>query len=62
MVAQADARREPGAVVVHLEDAATTRRAVVSAVGLSCLAFLAEADFAIGFNSEGGRGSKFVRR
>lgn len=52
MVAQADAGREPGAMVVHLEHAATARRAVVGAVRLACLTFLAEAHLAIGFHGE----------
>lgn len=62
MVAQPNARREPGTVVVHLQNAAATCRAVVGAVRLPCLAFLAEAELAISFHGKGGRGSVFVCR
>lgn len=62
MVAQPDARREPGAVVVHLEDTAAACRAVVGAVGLSGLTFLAEASLAVGFDSKGARGALFAGR
>lgn len=62
MVAQPDASREPGTVVVHLQDTATTCRAVVGTVRLPCLAFLAEAELAISFHGKGGRGSVFVCR
>ena len=55
VVPEADASGEPRAMVVHLEHAAAARRAVVRAVGLAGLALLAEPDFAIAFNSEGGR-------
>lgn len=45
VVAEADAGGEPGAVVVHFQDAALARGAVVGAVGLLCLALVAEAQF-----------------
>ena len=55
MVAQPDAGGEPGAMVVHLEDAPPAGRAVVCAVGLAGLAFLAETYLAVGLDGEGGR-------
>lgn len=55
MVAQSDAGGEPGAMVVHLEDAPPAGRAVVSAVGLAGLAFLAEAYLPVGLDGKGGR-------
>lgn len=55
MVAQSDAGGEPGAMVVHLEDAPPAGRAMVRAVGLAGLAFLAEANLAVGLDGEGGR-------
>lgn len=55
VVAQAHARRKPGAVVVHLQDAALAGRTVVGAVGLLGLALVAESSTAIGgFDGEGG--------
>lgn len=55
MVAQSDAGGEPGAMVIHLEDAPPAGRAVVRAVGLAGLAFLAEAYLPVGLDREGGR-------
>lgn len=40
--------------MVHLENAAVASRAVMGAVGLPCLALLAEAELARGFDGEGG--------
>ena len=54
MVAKPDARGQPGAVVVHFQHAAAAGRAVMGAVGLPCLALLAETHLAVGFYSEGG--------
>ena len=54
MVAKPDTRSQPGAVVVHLQHAAAAGRAVVGAVGLSCLALLAETYLAVGFYGKGG--------
>jgi len=45
VVTQANASREPWAVVVHLQDAALACGAVVGAVGLLGLALVAEAQF-----------------
>lgn len=42
-------------MVVHLEDAPPAGRAVVRAVGLAGLTFLAEAYLPIGLDGEGGR-------
>lgn len=53
VVAQANAGGEPGAMVVHLEDAPTAGRAVVGAVGLAGLAFLAVAKLAVALDGEG---------
>lgn len=54
VVAQAHAGREPGAVVVHLQDTALACRAVVGAVRLVRLALVAEAHAAVGgLDSEG---------
>lgn len=39
-------------MVVHLEHAAAARRAVVGAVGFTCLALFAEAHLAIGFDGK----------
>lgn len=62
VVAQADTCRQPRAVVVHLEHAAAAGGAVVGAVGLAGLALFAEAQFAVGLNSErGGRGRGVCR-
>ena len=58
VVAQADARGQPGAVVVHLEHAAAAGRAVVGAVGLAGLALLAEAHLAVGLDREGRDGGR----
>ena len=60
MVAKADAGRQPGTVVIHLEDAAAAGRAVVGAIGFSGLAFLAEAHLAVGFDGEGCGGGRRV--
>lgn len=54
MVPEPDAGGQPGAVVVHLEHAAMTSRAVVGAIGLAGLAFLAEPELAIRLDSKGG--------
>lgn len=54
MVAQADASCKPWTVVVHFQDAAAAGGAVVSAVGLSCLALFAKSEFAIGLDGKGG--------
>lgn len=54
MVSKPDAGGQPGAVVVHLENAALTSRAVVCAIGLAGLAFLAEPEFAIRFDGKRG--------
>lgn len=53
VVPEPDTGGEPGAVVVHLEDAAAARGAVVRAVRLPSLAFLAEARLAVGLDGEG---------
>lgn len=55
MIAQSDAGGEPGAMVVHLEDAPPAGRAMVRAVGFTGLAFLAEANLPVGLDGEGGR-------
>lgn len=52
MVAKANACREPWAVVVHLEDTATTRAAMVGAIGLSGMAFFAVSHLAVGLHCE----------
>jgi len=65
VVAQANASREPRAVVVHLQDAALARGAVVGAVGLLGLALVAEAQFTGGCLDSEGRVlhlSSFLRR
>ena len=54
VVAQPDARRQPRAVVVHLQHAPPARRAVVGAVGLPGLALLAEPQVAVRLDGEGG--------
>ena len=54
MVVQANASRQPWTMVVHLENASTTRGTVMRTVGLSSLAFFAKTQFAIGLDSEGG--------
>lgn len=53
MVAEADAGGEPGAVMVHLEDAAPAGRAVVRAVRFPSLALLTEPGLAVGFYGKG---------
>lgn len=55
MISQTDTCRKPGTVVVHLEDAAATGRAVVRTIGLAGLAFLAEPNLAIALDGEGSR-------
>lgn len=54
MVSEPDAGGQPGAVVVHLQHAALASRAVVGAIGLACLAFLAEPELAIRLDGKGG--------
>lgn len=55
VVAQPEARRQPRAVMVHLEHASAACRAVVRAVRLAGLAFLAESNFSIALDCEGCR-------
>ena len=62
MIAQTDAGGQPGAVVVHLEDAALAAGAVVSAIGFLGLALFAEAHLAVGFYGEGSGGGGRVGR
>lgn len=53
VVAQPDTRRQPWAVVVHLEDASAACRAVVRAIWLASLALLAESKLAVALDCEG---------
>ena len=53
MVAKADASGQPWTMMVHLEHAAAACRAVVGAIRLTSLAFLAEAYLTIALDSEG---------
>lgn len=53
VIPQAHAGRQPRAVVIHLQNALPARRAVVRAIWFSSLAFLAEAQFARGFDRKG---------
>ena len=54
VVAEADAGRQPRAVVVHLQDTSATGGAVVDPVGLRGVALLAEARGAGGLDGQGG--------
>ena len=54
VIAQADAGGEPGAVMVHLEHATATSRAMVGAVGLARLALFTESRLAVGLDGEAG--------
>lgn len=52
VVAKTDAGSQPGAVVVHLEDASLAGRAMMGSVGLPSLAFLAVSNFAVALDRE----------
>ena len=47
-----DASRQPGTMMVHLQDAMLAGGAVMRPVWLLCLTFLAESDFACRFRLE----------
>ena len=55
VVVEADAVCDPGAVMVHLEDASVTLRAVMAPVGLRLVAPLADAHTAVSLALHGGR-------